>query len=838
MRRPPLLLERFDQGRRWAAFSEKTYTSVAVLPPSEQPESVQRQGRSALRLDYDFRFETTQCGSRRSYCHTVSTAENHLELRQALADCPDTLVIPEGEYPTHLGIWLYGDGSTAWINGGIVDANGVMEDIAYGDQDWMGWRFVTGAVPPGLRLPLYVSYPLRLLSGSKTMHGSVWLGGVTALYGGIDYDVVPPVIDDISFADGSLTAYVYDPDDSENHFPASGIDCSRTELYIDGHRHRKHITLVPEGRGFALSCLLDFALCGGWHRAGIAVYDREGNAGRKSAFFRSGEGIAWEMPSSARLGQVIDLDVTGVDGGCEAPHVDWDCHGALEPLGPRQLRVKHGLPGPERAGVRCVAGHYTKNGERFSFCLPDLQIELAAGLELVMRHFCRGFDAQFLVRDLQGRPMPGAKICCDGVYLEGVTDANGILPCPGLTDREPGTGIEAFASRGDEYSYTRKANLSRDFAQALPANVVLTLRAPAEIGVTWQCGIGTDAGCVQYAEQLDALDDGPLVPAEASPFYTVLHGQYTELSAFRAVLRELAPGQRYLYRVGNPLGWSPVYAFQTPKDGPAVTFAVLGDTHNKCGDAMASALRRSPAPDFFLHAGDYVGSGGAYGDWLALHGDSRGLLPEHPVLPVVGNHDTMDGDGAHYRMVFHSPDNGPPGTRPGMTYACEIGAALFIALGDMESEQATVSWLLDVLGRSSKKWRILFLHSGPYTCWINTEEYEKKLSGLAQRLGFDLVLSGHDHVYHRATVRDHITQPAGAVIDASQGVTYVQCGTSGHGQDCGGDHRPIWNKIHESPRPVYALISVRDDKIAIQGVELSDEQPEGVVFDEVAIVKP
>jgi len=844
MRRPPLLLESFDQGRRWAAFSEKTYTSVAVLPASEQPESVQRQGRNALRLDYDFRYETTEGGSRRSYCHTRSAAENHLALRQALADCPDTLVIPEGEYPTHLGIWLYGDGSTAWINGGIVDATGAVEDIAYGDQDWTGWRFVTGAIPPGLVLPLYVSYPLRLLSGSKTMHGSVWLGAVMALYGGIDFDAVAPVIEDISFNNGNLMAFVYDPDDSENHFPASGMDTSRIEFYIDGVRHAKHITLVPEGRGFALSCEPDFALCGGWHRAELLVYDKAGNAGRKSAFFRNGEGIAWEMPAQARLGHVIGLDVTGVDDGCEALHIDWACHGALEPRGPRQLRVKHNLPGPERAGVRCVAGHYTKNGERFSFCLPDLHVELAAGLELVMRHFCKGFDAQFIVHDMHGKPVPGAKICCDGVYLEGVTDENGILTCPGLTDGELGQKIEAYASCGDDYSYTRKVNISQDYGQEHPANVVLTLRAPDEIGVTWQCGVGTDAGYAQYAEQREgktALEDGDmLIPAEASPFFTVLHGEYTELSAFRAVLRELAPGQRYFYRVGNPAGWSRVYSFITPRDGPyfpSFTFAVLGDTHNRCGDAMASALRRCPELDFFLHVGDYVGSGGAYGDWLALHGDSKGLLPENPVLPVVGNHDTMDGDGAHYRMVFHSPDNGPPGTRPGMTYACEIGAALFVALGDMESEQAIVSWLLDVLSHSEKKWRILFLHSGPYTCWINTEEYEKKLGGLAQRLGFDLVLSGHDHVYHRATIRDNATQPVGSVIDAGQGVTYVQCGTSGHGQDCGGDHRPIWNKIHESPRPVYALVTVSEARITVKGAELSEEHPEGNIFDSFELVK-
>jgi len=850
MQKPPLILENFGNahsteqgtGRRWAAFSEKTRTAVEID---------NTQGRNALRMDYDFRVETTQGGSRRSYCRTYSTAGNHLDLRRELAGCPDTLVIPEGEYPTHLGIWLYGDGSAAWSNGGIVDARGGLEDIAYGDQDWVGWRFVTGAIPPGLKLPLYVSYPLRLLSGSKSIHGSVWLGAVMALYGGIDFDAVAPVIEGIAFDGGCITGKAHDPDDMDNDYPASGLDIARTEVTIDGARHTKYISLVPEGKGFALTCEPDFPLCEGYHKAEIAVYDNEGNAGRKAAFFRQGEGgVAWAMPAYACLGNTIDLDIAGVDDGCEVLHIDWACYGALERRGPRQLRVKHGLTGPESAGVRCVSAYYTKGGEVFPFCLPDLKVELTAGLELVLRHFCKGFDAQFIVRDKQGRPVPGARICCDGAYLQGVTDADGLLTAPGLTDGALGQKIEAFASYSDDFSYTKKANISQDFAQPLPANVTLTLRAAGEVGITWQCGVGVDEGYVNFAGRGDGAGQGDendsprpskIIPAEAAPFFTTLHGEHTELSAFRAVLGGLEPGVRYFYRVGNPSGWSPVYSFRTPRDGPAFTFAVLGDTHNYCGGAMASALARQHyiGPDFFLHVGDYVGSGGAYDNWLALHGDSGGLAPNNLMLPVVGNHDTMDGDGAHYRMVFASPQNGPPGARPGMTYACEIGDALFTALGDGESEPATLPWLRDVLRSSDKPWRILFLHSGPYTCWINTDEYEKKLGGLAQQLGFHLVLSGHDHVYHRATIHDHITQPVGDLIRAGQGVTYVQCGSSGHGRSVPSreeDHRPIWNRVYDSTQAVYSVITVTRDKITLEGVELSDTQAEGIVFDRAEIL--
>jgi len=884
MRKRPLILETFDNaysveessneqgsngqgsleqptGRRWAASSERTTTAVEILSASKQPDVI--RGRRALRLDYDFRFETTQSGSRRSYCHTWSPAENHLDLRQELAGCPDTLIIPGGEYPTHLGIWLYGDGSTAWINGGVVDADGVVADISYGDQDWTGWRFVTGAIPPGLKLPLYISYPLRLLSGSKTMHGSVWLGAVMALYGGIDFDAVAPEIEEISFKDGRVTAKLYDPDDEENGCPASGIDSSRAEVYIDGARHGKRVSLVLDDRGFALSCEPDFPLCDGYHKAEIVAYDRQGNAGRKSAFFRKGRGISWEMPEKACFGNVLDVKITGIDTGYDELYIEWECEGALTPCGSDSddraqrlyvkteqcgdsltLSVRAGfdLSQPESAELRCLSAYYKKRGETFAFCLPGLKAELTAGLNLVMRHFSKGFDAEFVVSDRQNRPLPGARICCGGAYLGGVTDETGLLSAPGLTDGEPGKKMTAFASVGDDYSYTQKVNISRDYGQPLPSNVTLTLRKPGEIGVTWQCGIEVNAGYVQYAEQSNGKtslsDADTTVSAAVSPFYTALFGEHTELNAFQAVLPKLKPNQVYLYRVGGPSGWSPVYSFKAPADGPSVTFAVLGDTHNVCGNAMASALRRCPKLDFFLHVGDYVGSGGAYDNWLALHDDSRGLIPHSLMLPVIGNHDMMDGDGAHYRMIFASPHNGPRGTHGGMTYYTEIGDALFISLGDVDNEQETVLWLRGVLGRSDKKWKILFMHSGPYTCYINTEEYERKMGGLAQQLGIDLVLSGHDHVYHRATIRDNITQPVtDVVIRAEQGVTYVQCGSSGHGNPEPGGHRPIWNKVYDSAEPVYSLITVTKEKISLKGVELSELQAEGVVFDDADIVR-
>jgi len=108
---------------------------------------------------------------------------------------------------------------------------------------------------------------------------------------------------------------------------------------------------------------------------------------------------------------------------------------------------------------------------------------------------------------------------------------------------------------------------------------------------------------------------------------------------------------------------------------------------------------------------------------------------------------------------------------------------------------------------------------------------------MAQQLGIDLVLSGHDHIYHRATICDNVTQTVNSSIQAGQGVTYVQCGSSGSGCGCGENHRPIWNRVYDTPGAVYSLIAVTADKISLKAAELSEDHTEGIVFDEIDIVK-
>ena len=176
--RPPLILENFEQaytgaegeGRRWGSMGEKTYASVEVVGKDEYPGIV--RGNKALKFNYDFRFETTEGGSRRAYFNTYGGENTHIRSDlEVVKNDPNVLVIPDGEYPSHLGMWVYGDGNDAWFNGMLIDSEGIDFEVTCGDQDWVGWKFIKMDIPPNLKLPFYVIYPARLLTGNQTIHG-------------------------------------------------------------------------------------------------------------------------------------------------------------------------------------------------------------------------------------------------------------------------------------------------------------------------------------------------------------------------------------------------------------------------------------------------------------------------------------------------------------------------------------------------------------------------------------------------------------------------------------------------------------------------------------------
>ncbi|AYC28926.1 phosphodiester glycosidase family protein [Paenisporosarcina cavernae] len=88
--------------------------------------------------------------------------------------------------PKKLGMWVYGDGSSRWLRGSLLDVNGKEIVIDFTDDEglnWSGWKYVEAEIPTSAQAPLKVQriYLAELASNQKTK-GEVWFDGLQAIY--------------------------------------------------------------------------------------------------------------------------------------------------------------------------------------------------------------------------------------------------------------------------------------------------------------------------------------------------------------------------------------------------------------------------------------------------------------------------------------------------------------------------------------------------------------------------------------------------------------------------------------------------------------------------------
>ena len=901
MTRPPLLLENFESartaeegaGRRWGSMGEKTYASVEIVSRETHPEII-RSGNHALKFDYDFRFETTEGGSRRAYFNTYAGENRHPRAGTGIKDDPNMLVIPDGEYPTHLGLWVYGDANDAWFNGMLVDADGNEVEVTCGDLEWVGWKFVIMDIPPNFKLPFYVAYPARLLTGDKTIHGTLYIDEIMAVYGGIDFDALPPEAAQITCREEPsgqpgfpvIGALLADPDDTENGCAASGVDPGRTEIAIDGVRHKNNLRFESYGEDVRLECLPDFALCGGRHKLEITAFDRAGNRTRARQFFEvrsRAPRVCWSIGPSVEFGGRLLCRLTAegaqkewkaslafeYDGklltpagtfltpapGVTAAVRDDEGRVVLElnsgnntgdfELATLEFTAASALDGVRNTTIVCEEARLESEGSAERFCLADAEVAITPGLCLSVERLCKGYDTVFTVTGADGLPIQGAAICERQSHIEypGVTGADGCLTVSGISDRDTGTKLDLFARKDNRFSVTSRYSVSNDLRFTQPANVSAGCgKDCSEISVTWQTGVGVTEGFIRYAlktpGKAELTPEDSLKKAERRNNFTAYRDESCEMNGF-SVCFPVEPGAEYLYQVGSGDCWSETTVLKTIPAKGEYSFAVLADTHDRCGKAMRAALKAEPGLSFFAHAGDFVSAGGEYDYWLDYFNDAGGLFAAYPTVPVSGNHDLSDGTGANYRLIYHNPANGVAGAPRGLYYYAELNNTLFISLGGgFGDDRAIMDWITETIRNTKMKWKIVLTHEGPYTCYINSASEELKWGTYFNTAGIDLLISGHDHTYQRATIKDHNTLDVGSVISSADGVTYLQSGTSGGASNHDwAQHRPIWNAVYDSKTPSVSILKVSDERIQVKAICVADNAEGFEEFDRFEVTK-
>lgn len=305
----------------------------------------------------------------------------------------------------------------------------------------------------------------------------------------------------------------------------------------------------------------------------------------------------------------------------------------------------------------------------------------------------------------------------------------------------------------------------------------------------------------------------------------------------------LGPRSRYQYRIESGdrrLASGVARTSKLPDD--AFTFVVFGDSGKGTSEQLALADQITALdPDFALHTGDLVYSGGERHRYAARFFEPYAeLLARVPFWPCLGNHDVSKPElGWAYREVFELPHNGPDGLTPEHNYWFDYANARIAVIDSNASEDELrdriAPWLIEVM-RDAPGWRFVSFHHPPYTPGPHKPNavMQRTLAPAIDAAQVDVVFNGHDHLYARSVplragqpvgkghpvgASESEADPTAALEPADFGTVYVVTGAGG---------AKLYEAVHEAQRPSY-FVALNDSThsftwVAVHRTELHARQ--------------
>ena len=255
------------------------------------------------------------------------------------------------------------------------------------------------------------------------------------------------------------------------------------------------------------------------------------------------------------------------------------------------------------------------------------------------------------------------------------------------------------------------------------------------------------------------------------------------------------------YRVIEPnaaTAWIPL-----TRNARGMTRALLfsdsqcGESYDVWREVYHAAWQRHPNADFAAIVGDLTDNGESAWHWRSFFDAMEGAdapLAHHVHVPVLGNHEYYGLSWTavppvRYLSTFALPDNGSTDFR-GHYYSFDLGSVHCIVLDTqfleldgrgeaLKSEQ--MDWLMREASASTAPWKIVLMHKDilSYGEYQTEQETQHGISDVGQvfldafdRLGIDLVVSGHVHAYRRRQLRARQTN--------AHGTLYLLAGPAGN----------------------------------------------------------
>lgn len=283
-----------------------------------------------------------------------------------------------------------------------------------------------------------------------------------------------------------------------------------------------------------------------------------------------------------------------------------------------------------------------------------------------------------------------------------------------------------------------------------------------------------------------------LTQAASYDFFT---GDDSAFYIYSARLTGLTPQQDYEYRIVCGRYGTDWIAMHTAGRG---SFKALLFTDSQCTDyacwheIVQLAALRHPDAQFWINLGDLVDNGQQQWQWRCWFEAANGLLEHKPLVPLMGNHEAYSTDWQYclprdYLHEFTLPENGSQ-RFPGYYFSFDYGPVHFTVLNTQFEEldglqpgllDEELRWLQKDVRSSSKHWKILLMHRDIFTYEPSYATEHGTFSDIGRtfmpvfdRLGIDLVLSGHLHTY-RNRGQIYNFKPA------NRGPLYIVCGLAG-----------------------------------------------------------
>lgn len=330
------------------------------------------------------------------------------------------------------------------------------------------------------------------------------------------------------------------------------------------------------------------------------------------------------------------------------------------------------------------------------------------------------------------------------------------------------------------------------------------------MGVTW-VSLSQARSVVQYglnAKQLTSSQEGSIDTYKSGGWVGTIH---------RAVMKELAPGTTYYYRVGDgDKKWSEVFSFKTLVEGQDINYGLLADIDFEQDITINNMIKlvQDGKVDVILINGDQSYADGYEPHWDVFFNKIQPMAARVPVMVTPGNHEFWYNFSAYKHRYFLPGVLDEGGSGDGMFYSMNVGSTHFIA-GNSETAIDTANFSssftefmrrdLAAVNRTAYPSVIVYFHrpmycsnDGACTSAMESTKLKKQAEDIFQDNRVNLVLTAHIHGYERtfpiyqevASQRDYVHP---------QAPTYVMMGASGNREGNKGPYHdvPDWSAFND-----------------------------------------